>query len=216
MVTCSWGRRASLAVIGLLVVTGVGAASLGGPTADLAAPELMKEEWITTCTTITDPGRYMLVADIRNDRQTHLSESCIRIASDDVILDGAGHTVDGRGISGTIGVAVTSEQELTNVTVSRLTVSDWDWGIYYAGVSGGAVRNVTARHNGAGVSMEETQRVTIRDSEISENGLGVFVYNGSENTIRGSNITANIQNLACDGPSTEVCRNNGSVATATP
>lgn len=215
MVTHRLLLGATASVIGLLMVTTVGVAPVDGSTADLATPDPLDQGWITSCTTITEPGRYVLVTDVVNDRGTHLSESCIHITTDDVILDGGGHTVDGRGISGTIGVAVSGD-ELTNVTVSGLTVSDWDWGVYYAGVTDGRIQHVTVRHNGAGVSLEETDHVTILDSEITDNGLGVFVLNGSDNSIRDTNLSANIHDVACEGPTTDACRNQAAERPTVP
>lgn len=154
---------------------------------------------IDSCTTITEPGRYVLTADIVNDKGTHLSESCIHIESDDVVLDGAGHRVDGRGVSGTIGVHVTSARPLTNVTVTRLTVSDWDWGVHYEGVSGGEIQGVTARHNGAGVSLDETDGVRVDDNEISNNAIGVYLLDASDNSIRHNAVADNHLGIDCEG-----------------
>lgn len=182
----------------LLVATGsllVDGDSRGGSDgADTATPTR-----IDSCTTISEPGRYELVADIVNDEETHLSESCIQIESDDVILDGGGHRVDGRGVSGTIGVHVASSGRLTNVSVIRLTVSDWDWGVHYEGVTGGEVRAVTAESNGAGVSLAETRGVTVRDTEISNNGIGVYLLDAADNSIRHTTVSDNLLGIDCDG-----------------
>lgn len=154
---------------------------------------------IDSCTSITEPGRYLLTADIVDDQSTHLSESCIRIEADDVVLDGDGHRLDGRGVSGTVGIAVSSSGGLSNVSVVRLTVSDWDWGLYYQDVSGGEVRDVTVEHNGAGIAMEETRGVTVRDNEIANNGIGVFVLDASDIAVRSNSVSENLVGVDCDG-----------------
>ena len=56
---------------------------------------------IDSCTTISNPGHYVLGADIRDARASEdavgNTSACIVIRSDDVVLEGAGHVVDGRG-----------------------------------------------------------------------------------------------------------------------
>lgn len=154
---------------------------------------------IDSCTTIAEPGRYVLTADIVDDTSTHLSESCIQIKADDVVLDGSGHRVDGRGVSGTTGIAVTSSGQLSNVSVTRLTVSDWDWGVYYQDVSGGEVRAVTVEHNGAGIALEETRHVAVRDNEVANNGIGVFVHDASGNVVQHNSVSENLVGVDCEG-----------------
>lgn len=165
----------------------------GGPQATPPTKE------VASCTTITEPGRYELTADIVNDRETHLSESCIRIESDDVVLDGAGHRVDGRSVSGTIGVHVAGSGQLTNVSVIRLTVSDWDWGIHYEGVTGGEIREAAVEFNAAGITLAGTQEITARDNVVSNNGIGVFLLDASDNEIRHNQVSANHLGVDCDG-----------------
>jgi len=48
---------------------------------------------VNACTTIDSPGEYQLTADVANSGQN----ACIRVTSDDVMLDGNGHTLDGTG-----------------------------------------------------------------------------------------------------------------------
>jgi hypothetical protein len=80
-------------------------------------------EQIDSRTTVTRPGRYELVEDIRNGGGTHLSDACLRIQSSDVVLDGGGHTVDGHGVSDTVGIAVGSDTALENVVVTNVTLT---------------------------------------------------------------------------------------------
>ena len=124
---------------------------------------------IDSCTTITEPGAYVLTADIEDNKRTRLSESCIRIAADDVTFDGGGHLVDGRGISDTRGVTANG----TNVTVRNVSVSDWDRGIYYTNVSGGTIEGVNATENGFGIDLDRSREVTITNSDVSGNLIGV-------------------------------------------
>lgn len=47
---------------------------------------------ISQCTTIDEPGRYVLTSDITDSGARH----CIRIIASDVVFDGQGHTLDAR------------------------------------------------------------------------------------------------------------------------
>src|SRR6056297_2102384 len=96
---------------------------------------------IASCTTITEPGRYVLTADITDSE----ADSCIRIRSADVVLVGRNHRIDGLGDFGTAGVVARSntDRPLENVTVRNVTVTDWDDGIRYIDAVDGAVVGTT-------------------------------------------------------------------------
>ncbi|MFC7047007.1 hypothetical protein ACFQH6_17840 [Halobacteriaceae archaeon GCM10025711] len=57
---------------------------------------------LDSCTTITEGGRYVLAGDVVDSD----ADTCIRVRASDVVLDGAGHRVDGVGAFGTAGVVV--------------------------------------------------------------------------------------------------------------
>lgn len=138
---------------------------------------------IDSCTRITDPGTYVLTADVEDDQSTRLSESCIRIATDDVVFDGNGHTIDGRGISDTRGVTATG----TNVTVRNVTVSDWDRGIYYRNVSGGTIRGANATANGYGIDLDRSSGVAVMDNDVSGNLIGIDLRRSNAGVELGGN-----------------------------
>lgn len=130
---------------------------------------------IDECTRITEPGVYVLTTDIEDNQETRLSETCIRITADDVVLEGDGHVVDGRGISDTRGVTATG----ANVTVRNVIVSDWDRGLYYRNVSGGTISGVNATGNGFGIDLDRSADVALADNDVSGNMIGL--------DLRGSN-----------------------------
>ncbi|WP_224334175.1 hypothetical protein [Haloprofundus halobius] len=127
---------------------------------------------IESCTTISEPGRYALTEDIENGGGTILSRACIRINASDVVLDGGGHAVDGRGTSNTTGVAVTHAAE-RNVTVSDLRVTGWHRGVDYGRASCGRVSDVVAANNSYGLYLGEATGVRVSDSELRDNLVGV-------------------------------------------
>lgn len=160
---------------------------------------------IDACTTITEPGKYVLAGDIENSS----ARSCLQIQSSDVVLDGGGHTIDGvespdpdqladqffRGLENpldsntNVGVAVRSDGPLSNVTVRNVELTDWRWGVVTANLNGGAIENVQARANGFGIAVTDSSDVSLTDSIASENAaLGVALLNVTGGRV--TNVTA--------------------------
>lgn len=132
-------------------------------------------ERIDSRTTVTEPGRYELVEDIREGGGTPISDACLRIQSSDVVLDGAGHTVDGHGVSDTVGIAIGSDTALENVVVTNVTLSDWEHGVYVDGVSEVRLDDVSVVGNGYGIWFERAGTGEVHHSRITGNLLGVVV-----------------------------------------
>lgn len=165
---------------------GVPSTNFGGSTAgadDATA--------IDSCTEITEPGRYELTSNLTDSE----ASTCIRIRSDDVVLIGGGHRVDGVGAFGTAGVLVRSDgdEPLSNVTVRDVTVSDWDDGVRYVGVADGAVVGTTTANNRVGVSLLNARGLRVADNVARDNRLrGVSLLEESaNNTLENNTATDN-------------------------
>lgn len=139
----------------------------------------MTAKQIGAKTTISQPGTYTLARDIEQGGGTFLSEPCIRIESSDVVLDGAGHTLGGRGVSDTTGVHVSSPTELENIRITNMTIADWDRGLYLSNVTNTVVHNVHAVGNGYGMSFENISNVLLSANRISGNVLGISLDQSS-------------------------------------
>jgi hypothetical protein len=105
-------NRSFAAVVALVVACGVVA-----PTA-LTTDAGAEQHGIDSCTVINETGHYTLTADVESDE----AEPCFDIRTDDVVLDGNGHTVTGPGPvedDETIaaGVYVNASDEAENLTV---------------------------------------------------------------------------------------------------
>ncbi|WP_158059194.1 NosD domain-containing protein [Halorussus halophilus] len=139
---------------------------------------------IDSCITINRPGVYELQGDVANAD----TDTCIEIQSDDVVLDGGGHLVD--GVRTTIRADLSAGVEVTgvrNVTVRNLRLSDWDDGVVYENVSDAAVEGVTASDTDFGVFVSASREVTVTDSELTDSVSGV-VFEG----VSSSEITDTI------------------------
>ncbi|WP_135302084.1 right-handed parallel beta-helix repeat-containing protein [Haloarcula amylovorans] len=171
-------------------VTGV----LTGQRGDTAA----SAEPIDTCTTITEPGRYELTTDLQDSGV----ETCIHVRSDDVVLDGDGHVVDGVGRNGTVGVRVFNGTdgerlgpELTNVTVTDVRVRDWERGVVAGEIFQGGptlrVSDLDARDNAGGLFLYDVEDSTVENVTLAENGDGLRTWETTNLTVQSLNASAN-------------------------
>lgn len=176
----------------VLVILALGAAGGVWLLADVPASDPSSARTVDSCTTITDPGRYVLTADITASS----AGTCIRIRADDVAFSGAGHRVAGTGAFGTAGIVVESDADrpLSNVTVSDVTVTDWDDGIRYIGVTDGEVRGTVTADNRVGLSLLDTHDTTIADNTARENRLrGIsLLESATGNTVANNTATDNV------------------------
>lgn len=148
----------------------------------------MNETEIDSRTKITQPGTYTLARDIEQGGGTHLSEACIEIKADDVVFDGGGLILGGKGVSDTSGILASN---VRNVTVKNVTITRWDYGIQFENVIGGVIQNARIAGNGYGLSFRDTYLTVVRDTNVSENLLGVVFDSLSdvvmwENTIQSN------------------------------
>lgn len=176
-------RPSSLSIVFVLLlsVVTVGATAMPAGAQSASATE------IDACTTITDPGRYVLTADIRNSD----AGTCIDVRADDVVIDGNGHAIDGQSASGQVGIGAASQ---SNVTVRNVEVSEWDAGINYTQVTGGEVSDVLARSNTVGIELVAGSENTIANNTVIDTGNGIYLHaidetTADRNTIRGNEVT---------------------------
>ena len=141
---------------------------------------------IDSCTRITDPGQYVLTADLEN----RPADRCIRISADDVVFDGDGHTVDGVGAFGSGGVLVGGG---SNVTVRNVVVTDWDDGIRYIDAVRGTVERTTTANNRVGLTLLGSNGTLVSNNTATSNAVyGISLQEASSgNTVRNSTATAN-------------------------
>lgn len=193
---CNGGVSILLALLmALSVIAGSAAAGVGGERTGAAHVDSMTQATsVSSCTTISSSGRYVLDSDITDSTTT----PCIRITANDVVLDGAGHTVDGvdgadtRGVyvfeSAGVGEGITTE----NVTITNLTVTDWAKGIEFSRVDGGTVHNVRASSNEIGVRFTAlSKNHEVRDSVIEDNNDGLQLGGDGGATVEGNRVENN-------------------------
>jgi len=145
---------------------------------------------IDSCQTISSPGEYVLNKSII-DSSPFAVQPCIRINSDSVVLDGAGHTIDGQDGPGTYAVGVYDfPAGLTDVTVKNLTLTDWDTGILYNGLNGNITRNIL-NSNRIGIRLSVSDSNNLNSNNASNNDIGILQEFSSRNKLIANNFSNN-------------------------
>ena len=175
--------RATLLVLSLagLVLLAPLVASVPAESPNRAAPTEIRD-----CQVIDEPGRYVLAEDITgggNGNFTFASQTCLTIESDDIVLEGRGHKVDGIGVTDTTGITVGGQNaSVENVTVSNVVVTDWNRGIYVRNSKGGVVRNATVENNAYGMMIEHASGTNVVRSHYGNDLIGVYEGAGVADT----------------------------------
>lgn len=154
---------------------------IGSPDGNASGAEYTN---ITSCTTISEPGQYALRRDIGGS--AGLSDSCITIQANNVVLNGFGHTVNGGGATNSTGIRVEGNS-VTDVTIRAVTVTSWNRGIHVKNSSRVSVQNTTATGNAEAVTYWNTAHSSISQSKFRRNLLGVVVDNASRNVAISDN-----------------------------
>ena len=113
----------------------------------------------------------------------------IEIESDDITLDGNGHTLTGSNTGNGIFV-----NERTGVTIKNITVKDFSNGIYITGGSGTKVQNVNVADSVDAIEMESHSGGLIENSSLSGSS-GSLLSGGRGIELDGAINTVIIKNI---------------------
>jgi parallel beta-helix repeat protein len=121
----------------------------------------------------------------------------IVVLCDNIVVDGAGYTVQGHGTSS--GVFI---QARTNITIKDMRISNFQYGIKLTfGFSEDGPRNITVlkntiTNNSIGISLQIFSCYNfISGNNITGNGIGIGIYYSHGNTLRDNCINDNEYNL---------------------
>ncbi|MBN1166522.1 MAG: right-handed parallel beta-helix repeat-containing protein [Methanospirillaceae archaeon] len=124
---------------------------------------------------ITSPGSY----EITDDVQSLKDQTAITIEASDVVINGNGHFIGGINRDKSIGILVNKRGEnLTNVTISRVKLHDWDTGLAYRYVKGREGDTNTITKNiiltcETGIELESVDFITLSGNELSGCDTGI-------------------------------------------
>jgi hypothetical protein len=157
---------------------------------------------------ISKPGYYQLTQDIvpmGEGSLVYADEDCIHIYSSGVVLDGMGHTLDGKNIqefrrgsdsyspayvTTGIDIHVNKEDWVSDVIIRNITLRNWYWGIAISHGENIEIQDINATDNDEGIRLYRTSGAVIQNSNINNNvdygieGLGTENITIINNTIR--------------------------------
>jgi parallel beta-helix repeat protein len=114
-------------------------------------------------------------------------QGLIIVEKDNIVIDGAFHTL--RGTGSETGIDLSGRK---NVTIQKLEVKNFDTGVYLSSSSQITIQVSTISQNNHGIWISRSSGNNILQNNITENVLeGIYVYISSDNNILGNNITKN-------------------------
>ncbi|MBO8174388.1 MAG: right-handed parallel beta-helix repeat-containing protein [Thermococcus sp.] len=140
---------------------------------------------------ITTSGYYILNVSVSDfDPTVYGVNYAIKINVSNVVLDGAGHTIDGDDSGVEYGIYV---QSAVNVTVKNVIVTGWHYGIYYEYVQNGNIINVTANSNTYdGIVLAYSNYSTLVNNTGNYNMIsGFWLYCSNYNTLLNNTASNN-------------------------
>ncbi|MFB6233364.1 MAG: right-handed parallel beta-helix repeat-containing protein [Haloarculaceae archaeon] len=176
-----FGRATGIAVLAVLAL-----ALAAGPAA--AGTD------VSGCTTIDSAGTYNLTTDVTNDS----ASTCINITTNDVILDGEGHVLDGSDTdSSSYGVEVAGVS--SNVTVRDVNVTRWDDGVHLRSTASQVtVTNSIAHDNGNSGIYVDGDSNTLTENTVNQTDSGGpfsstwgIYLSSSDSTVSNNTVTNN-------------------------
>lgn len=170
------------------------AASRGSTSASGADPVE-----ITECTTIDEPGRYVLGDDIDADG------TCLTIRSVDgaITIDGDGHTLSGDGT----GRGIEVSGDVRNLAVRDLAITGFEVGLFVGSLTANLTFDSIAieANESHGVSGFRTSETVFDGCTVDENGgVGIGVGERSDLTVTGCEIRNNDGRAIAPGVSTAI------------
>jgi len=114
-------------------------------------------------------------------------QGLIIVERDNIVIDGAFHTLQGTGSE--TGIDLSGRK---NVTIQNLEIKNFDVGLYLSSSSQITIQGSTISQNNHGIWISRSSGNNILQNNITENVLeGLYIYLSSGNNIFGNNITKN-------------------------
>jgi parallel beta-helix repeat protein len=134
--------------------------------------------------TTFDGVTYMCVGNITSDADG------VVVERDNIVLDGAGYTLQGAGADESRGVDVSGR---TSVTVRNTHITNFHYGIYLCYSSNTSVSGNTITANSwMGIYLYSSANTSVSGNTITANSwAGIHLYYSSNTSISGNTITAN-------------------------
>jgi len=118
-------------------------------------------------------------------------DDSIVVERSNIVMDGAGYTVQGTGAYDSKGISVSGR---SNVTIKNMTIKAFDYGIWLEYSSSSSISGNNIANNDIGIMLEYSSSNSISGNGIANPGYGIWLYYSSNNSISGNNIANNVWN----------------------
>ena len=128
----------------------------------------------------------------------------IVVERDNIVVDGAGYTLQGTGIGTGIDLSGRS-----NVTIKNIEIKAFHYGIYLDESSNNGICGNNITNNYLGIYLRESSNNSISGNNITANNRGIWLVRSANNTISGNTVTENNgYGIWLDGSANNTLRNN--------
>ncbi|WP_167768511.1 right-handed parallel beta-helix repeat-containing protein [Haloarcula amylovorans] len=152
---------------------------------------------ITSCTRITESGRYELTGELENRD----AGTCLQVSASDAIIDGNGHRIEGTGNESAKGVWIVPAESansdgISNVTIQNIQLTNWGTGVEIGqrgDNTAATLTDITVSNNDVGVGLFEAGDSSIANVTAVENEQGMVLTETGDVEIRESTVARNTQ-----------------------
>ena len=120
-------------------------------------------------------------------------ESAIIIQRDNIIFDGAGHKIQGKGIYASKGINLSGR---SNVTIQNVNIEYFDYGIWLWYSSNNRISGNNIKNNSVGIGITDSSNNRIFGNSITNNNeAGIWLRYSSNNSIFRNNVINNAHGI---------------------
>jgi parallel beta-helix repeat protein len=112
----------------------------------------------------------------------------IVVERSNIIVDGAGHTVQGTGAFESVGISLSNVQ---NITIRDINIKNFYYGIYFIFTSHSTITQNNITNNSRGILHVLSSNNIISGNNITNNEIGIYLFKSSNNNISGNNFIRN-------------------------
>jgi parallel beta-helix repeat protein len=120
----------------------------------------------------------------------------ILVQRDNIMVDGAGHTLQGAGTGKGLWCL-----EVSNVTITNLTIRQFSYGIYADYSENNSIYSNTITNNTQAIHFTECEYSNISANSVTNNTEGIYFYASDSNSILANSITNNSDGIRFDSGS---------------
>jgi parallel beta-helix repeat protein len=115
-----------------------------------------------------------------------VNESIV-VQRDNIVLDGAGFTIQGDGTGNGIDLS-----NRNNATIENTNIENFDCGTYLENSSNNTISGNNLTANSISIWLNSSSYNTVSENNLTANRVGIYLYSSSNNnTVSGNNATAN-------------------------